>query len=135
MAITKKNIRFIKEYRLSLNGADAARKAGYSEKTARTIASEILAKPDIKAKIAEYEAIEREQYAVKQEDIVKVLWSIAKDLEAKHSDRTNAALGTAKVLGITKDTTPNINIFSSIEKKLKHRLSEVVDTQEVEQAL
>lgn len=38
--------RFFAEYLIDLNGAAAARRAGYSERTARVIASELLAKPE-----------------------------------------------------------------------------------------
>ncbi len=38
---------FVEEYLVDLNGAAAARRAGYSEATARSIAHELLTKPDI----------------------------------------------------------------------------------------
>jgi len=42
---------FVEEYLKSFNAADAARKAGYSERTARAIGAENLTKPDIAAAI------------------------------------------------------------------------------------
>lgn len=39
--------RFVDEFVILGNAAEAARRAGYSAKTARTVASEILSKPDI----------------------------------------------------------------------------------------
>lgn len=45
--LNDKQHRFIDEYCISLSAADAARKAGYSEKTARSIGHELLTKPDI----------------------------------------------------------------------------------------
>lgn len=48
MALNAKQRAFIAQYLIDKNGAQAAIRAGYSEKTARTIASELLAKPDIK---------------------------------------------------------------------------------------
>lgn len=47
--LNRKQKRFIEEYAQNLNGAEAARKAGYSPKTAKNIASENLAKPHLKA--------------------------------------------------------------------------------------
>lgn len=44
--------RFVVEYLACLNGAEAARRAGYSEATARSIGSENLTKPDIAAAVA-----------------------------------------------------------------------------------
>lgn len=51
--LTKRQSVFVDEYAISLNGADAARKAGYSEKGARQIASELLTNPNIRAAIEE----------------------------------------------------------------------------------
>lgn len=45
--LTAKQQRFVDEYLVDLNATQAAIRAGYSEKTARVIASENLLKPDI----------------------------------------------------------------------------------------
>ncbi len=50
--LTGKQARFVDEYMLCFNGAEAARRAGYSLKTARSIACENLKKPEIAAEIA-----------------------------------------------------------------------------------
>ena len=52
MKLTVKQELFIREYLIDGNGARSARSAGYSEKTARQIATENLSKPDIQAAIA-----------------------------------------------------------------------------------
>lgn len=49
--ITARQRKFIDEYIKCLNGAEAARRAGYSPETARSIASENLTKPNIRAEI------------------------------------------------------------------------------------
>ncbi len=58
--LSPKQERFVEEYILDWNGAQAAIRAGYSEKTARNIACETLAKPYVKkaleAKLAEIRA-------------------------------------------------------------------------------
>lgn len=50
---TPKRTRFCEEYLVDLCGADAARRAGYSAKTAKDIAHELLAMPVISARIQE----------------------------------------------------------------------------------
>jgi predicted GIY-YIG superfamily endonuclease len=45
---TKRQQVFIDEYLKCFNGAEAARRAGYSEKSARQTGSDLLANPDIK---------------------------------------------------------------------------------------
>lgn len=52
MKLTLKQELFVSEYLIDGNGARAARSAGYSEKTARQIATENLSKPYIQAAIA-----------------------------------------------------------------------------------
>ena len=50
-SLTPKQQRFVEEYLLDLNATQAAIRAGYSKKTARNIASENMAKPDIQQAI------------------------------------------------------------------------------------
>lgn len=45
--------RFVDEYVIDLNGTQAAIRAGYSPKTARSIASENLTRPEVRAAIRE----------------------------------------------------------------------------------
>ena len=56
MTLTPKQQRFVDEYMIDLNGAQAAIRAGYSARTARQIAEENLSKPDIASAIAERRA-------------------------------------------------------------------------------
>lgn len=55
--MTRKQCRFCEEYLIDLNATQAAIRAGYSKRTARSIGEENLTKPDIKnyidAKLAE----------------------------------------------------------------------------------
>lgn len=52
MTLTAKQMRFVDEYVVTRCGAEAARRAGHSARTARSIASKNLTKPDILAEIA-----------------------------------------------------------------------------------
>ncbi|WP_051516912.1 terminase small subunit [Herbaspirillum sp. RV1423] len=49
MVVTPKIRRFVDEYLVDLNGTQAAMRAGYSVKTAKVQASQMLAKPEIQA--------------------------------------------------------------------------------------
>jgi phage terminase small subunit len=53
MALTPKQARFVAEYLVDLNATQAAKRSGYSEKTAHAIGQENLTKPAISAAIAE----------------------------------------------------------------------------------
>ena len=52
MSLTPKQARFVEEYLVDLNATQAAIRAGYSEKTAKSVGHENLTKPDIQAAIA-----------------------------------------------------------------------------------
>jgi hypothetical protein len=54
--LTARQKSFVNYYVSCRNGAEAARRAGYSEKTARQIATETLSKPYIQVVLAEKEA-------------------------------------------------------------------------------
>lgn len=54
--MTPKQAAFVREYLIDLNATQAAIRAGYSERTARSIGQENLTKPDIATAIAEAQA-------------------------------------------------------------------------------
>lgn len=68
--LTDRQERFVVEYLATANGAEAARRAGYSEHTAKEIASENLTKPNVKRAIT----AKRDQLMTDSED--KVQWLI-----------------------------------------------------------
>ncbi len=51
--LTPKQEKFCQEYIVDLNGTQAAIRAGYSQKTAYSMAEKLLKKPEIKAKVAQ----------------------------------------------------------------------------------
>lgn len=53
MPMTEKQSRFVEHYLQTANASEAARQAGYSEKTAYSIGSENLRKPEVAAAIDE----------------------------------------------------------------------------------
>jgi phage terminase small subunit len=75
--LTAKQQRFVDEYLIDLNGAAAARRAGYSVKTARQIADENLSKPDIIAAIDDAQRVLSERTQITQEMVLRRWWDIA----------------------------------------------------------
>ena len=53
--MTPKQLLFAEHYALDHNGAAAAVRAGYARRSARQIASELLAKPDVEREVAKFE--------------------------------------------------------------------------------
>lgn len=68
--LTEKQRVFVDEYLISLNAADAARKAGYSPRTAKDIGCENLAKPNIAAAIQEKMKDRSAKTEIKADDVL-----------------------------------------------------------------
>jgi len=73
VSLTAKQKRFVDEYLVDLNATQAAIRAGYSAKTARSVGSENLTKPDIAAAIEKRQKRLADKYEVNQERIVAEL--------------------------------------------------------------
>ena len=74
--MTAKQMRFCDEYLIDLNATQAAIRAGYSEKNARNIASENLAKPNIKEYIEARMAEKESSLIASQDEVLKYLTSV-----------------------------------------------------------
>jgi phage terminase small subunit len=73
VALTPRQQRFVDEFILSGCGAEAARRAGYSVRTARQIGSENLTKPDIQAAIEAARRREAEYWQLQKHDVIEAL--------------------------------------------------------------
>lgn len=126
MALTQKQRIFCEEYIKTTNATKAAIAAGYSEKTARSIGSENLTKPDISAYIKDrLEEINREQIASTDEVLrffTSVMRGMEKDqfgLDASISDRIKAGQEIVKRLDMVKEDkgkTSNVPILADLIK-------------------
>lgn len=76
--LTPKQRKFADEYIKSGNAADAARKAGYSKRSARSVGQENLTKPDIKKYIDEQMAEIASKRIMDATEAVELLTSIAR---------------------------------------------------------
>jgi hypothetical protein len=69
-ALTAKQLRWIDEYLIDFNGAAAAVRAGYSEKSARSIAHENATKPDIQKVLQQRQAMLAQELQITQKSVV-----------------------------------------------------------------
>ena len=99
--LTVKQHRWIDEYLTDFNGAAAAVRAGYSPKSARSIAHENLTKPDIQAVLqARQAAMAKELQITRQGVIQGLLEAVKMGRELKNPASMVSALSTiAKILG------------------------------------
>lgn len=75
--LTAKQQQFVNEYLVDLNATQAAIRAGYSVKTARSIAEENLTKPDIQKAIQEAQQRRAARTEISQDKVLNRLWEIA----------------------------------------------------------
>lgn len=71
--LTDKQQRFVDEYLIDLNATQAAIRAGYSEKTARTIGNQNLTKLDIADAIAKAKQKRSERTEVTQDYVIRTI--------------------------------------------------------------
>lgn len=97
MNLTPKQKAFADYYIECGNSTEAARKAGYSEKTSRSIGAENLTKPDISAYIAERMQVQNEARVASADEVLQFFSSVMRGeikdqfgLDAALSDRLNA---------------------------------------------
>lgn len=75
--LTDRQARFCEEYLIDLNATQAAIRAGYSEKTANRIASELLSKLDIQEKITELKGERAKRTEMTQDSVIQELAAVA----------------------------------------------------------
>lgn len=104
--MTPKESRFCLEYVSDFNATQAAKRAGYSAKTARSIGSENLSKPDIRAEIKRLcdEAVGHKKDLLRLR-VFTELESIAFAKELRTGERLRALDILAKYVGMLKNET------------------------------
>lgn len=89
--MTPKQQAFCDYYIASGNATEAAIKSGYSPKTARSVGSENLTKPDIKKYIAEHMQKAQKSRIATAEEILEYLSGVVRNTEETTRERTKAA--------------------------------------------
>lgn len=110
--LTAKQSRFIDEYMVDMNGAAAAERAGYSKKTSRAIACELLTKPDIQAELQARGAALARKLEVTREGVVH---GLLEAFELAKADRQPAAMVSAarelgKLMGFYEPTRVRVDL-------------------------
>jgi len=127
MALTAKQERFIAEYLIDMNASAAARRAGYSERTAGKIGSENLQKPDIQEEIARRRARVAQQLEITHQTVIAGLHREAtlNGEDSSHSARVAAWMGLGKALGMFAERIQgNVTVTLSPEQR-RNRIAEL----------
>ena len=114
--MTPKQKRFCDEYLIDCNATQAAIRAGYSEKTAKQIASENLAKPDLRAYIDQrLEEIQSKKIA-SAEEVMQYLTSVMRG-ESKSSVLSLCGDGCQEVIEKAPDEKEQLKAAELIGKR------------------
>lgn len=112
--MTPKQERFVQEYLTDLNASAAARRAGYSERNADKIASELLGKTGVSGAIREALAARAKKMELDSEFIISRLVEIVESRKAGDASITaSAAVRALEILG------KHIGMFSD-KIKIEH---------------
>jgi len=103
MALTAKQQRFVEEYLVDLNATQAAIRAGYSAKTARSQGQRLLTNVDIQKALARRQETYAKRVEWTVEEILADLKGIATDPAQRMSDRLKAYELGGKHLGMFTD--------------------------------
>jgi phage terminase small subunit len=99
--------RFIAEYAHSLNGTQSVIAAGYSKKTARVTAAQLLAKPNIRSAVEKTQARRLKRADITADRVLEEIASVAfvemNPSDVKPSDKLNALGTLARHLGLLVD--------------------------------
>lgn len=116
MALTEKQKRFVEEYLVDLNATAAAKRAGYSEKTADRIGPELLGKTCVSAAIQEAIKKRQKRTQITQDRVISELGKVAfsdaddgSESSLKYTNKLKALEMLGKHLGIfdRMDKAPN----------------------------
>jgi phage terminase small subunit len=126
--LTPKQEKFISEYLIDFNATQAAIRAGYSSKTAKSAASQNLTKLYLREEIERRREKAQENFIVSKEKLIREIASIAfaEGVEIKGSDKMKAIELLCKHLGIL-DTAPaghGVSLADTIRQAYEKRMAE-----------
>lgn len=106
MKLTGKQKRFCEEYLIDLNATQAAVRAGYKQKTARSQGQRLLTNVDIQRYIAALMQERSARTGITADDVIRELRAVAmSDAEIKGSDKVRALELLGKHLGMFDQQT------------------------------
>ena len=102
MKLTAKQTAFVREYCVDYNASAAARRAGYSRKSAGAIGSENLTKPAMREAVQAHQADLKAALFLDEAEVITVLRDVAHDREPPpgSSARVRAAERLGKHIGM-----------------------------------
>lgn len=113
MALTEKQICFCNEYLIDLNATQAAIRAGYSERTAKQIASENLTKPDIQEYLQKLMNDKQSNLIASQDEVLETLTAVMRRQKKEQvvaSERHRRSYFDEEGRKVTEDTEVPVTV-------------------------
>lgn len=139
MKLTPKQKAFADEYLICGNAAEAARKAGYSNKTATVIGSENLSKPNILEYIAERQKQIEDSRIANIKEVLEFYSSVLRgeikdqfDMDASLSDRLAAGRELMKRYEKADEQEARVRLLNAQVDKLTGNNQEIEDLDDIE---
>jgi phage terminase small subunit len=124
--LTPKQERFVQEYLVDLNATQAAIRAGYSKKTAKSIGQENLTKPDIAMAVKEASKTLTEKVGLKAEHVIEEMRRIGFANMRDYMDLSDPEQPKIDLTKLTKEQASVIAEVTyekrGVEKRLKLKL-------------
>ncbi len=130
VSLTDKQLRWVGEYLVDLNGAAAAVRAGYSAKCARSIAHENLTKPDILAVLRERQSAMAVELQITRQDVIQ---GVLAGIEAARVQQSPAVMirgyaELARLLGFYAPEVKRVEVSADGEVEMD-RLNSLSDAE------
>jgi phage terminase small subunit len=124
--LTAKQSRFIDEWMIDMNGAAAAERSGFSKKTSRAIACELLTKPDIQVELQARGAALARELEITRAGVVKNLLDVFNmSRELKNPAAMISSMSTiAKILGYYSPEVRRVEVSTGDGSAHFERLSD-----------
>ena len=118
--LTDKQKRFCEEYLIDLNATQAAIRAGYKPKNARSSASENLTKPDIQQYLQQLMQQRSQRTGITADDVISELAKIAaaEDVQITGKEKIKALELLGKHLGLFQNGADNSAALEKLDEVL-----------------
>ena len=119
MALNEKQKAFAEYYAACFNAAEAARKAGYSERTARTIGQQLLTKLDVQDYLRELRTNAHSERIATINEVLEYLTETMRDKSEQRKERTKAAQLLREALGDAKAEAAGNEVRIVIDRQVR----------------
>lgn len=126
--LSAKQTRFVSEYLVDGNGAQAAIRAGYSARSAKAIAAENLTKPDVQKALQAHQSADAARLCLRREDVLAGLLEAVDQarVQSNPAAMVSGLREIGKMLGFYAPEVKKVdlNVAGQVELKRMNQMSD-----------